>query len=324
VVILGGLGAAGLAAWLALALTRSPAPPAPSGVEFDVPRLPGPVVVASAQPTPLPAGSAEGSSLDAGDAAEQQARRIIADSRAAYAACDTYEDDGTYDMVFRGDAGFSQETEFRTVVAGPGAIRLAYRDLPTEFHDAKLTQLIASDSGVLVYNPWSDEPETVGSLSLAIGALRGVSHGLSGAVLPLLPIGVDTPDALSMHDARVVGTEEIDGTTCDVIEGERRYGPLALPARVRIWIAQDDSLIRRLSEDNVRSAEDSRKLAAVRPPMPDSIVEMSREAGVSEADIEGLRSRMEGPLSTFDTITFHPKCNEPVAPLSLRATDGSL
>jgi hypothetical protein len=255
--------------------------------------------------------------VDAGDEAEQRARRILADSRAAYAACDTYEDDGTYDIVFRGDAGFHEETEFRTVVAGPNAMRFAYRDLPTEFQPARLTQLIASDAGVLVYAPWSKEPETPRSLSAAIGALRGVSHGLTGAVLPLLPIGVDASSALSMHDARVVGSEEIDGTTCDVIEAKRGRGRPEVTEHLRIWIAQTDSLIRRFSEDLVESAEEVRQINAAR-------ARALREAGIAESDLVVVNPGEEMPMTTFSTVTFHPKCNEPVAPLSLRATDGSL
>jgi len=316
-VILGGLGAAGVAAWLALALTRSPAPIAPAGTESNVPRLPDSVVVASAVATSLPAGSAQVSALDAGDEAEQQARRIIADSRAAYAACDTYEDDGTYDSVFRGEAGFSEETEFHTAVAGPGAIRFAYRDLPTEFGHAGLAQLVASDSGVLFYDPWGNEPERMQSLDDAVGAFMGVSKGLTGSVLPLLPLGLTYKGALYVHDARVVGTEEIDGTMCDVIDAVRRYGPLRLPENVRIWIAQSDSLIRRLSADAVQSATEGRQ-------MRDLVTAELREAGVWEVLFDSMPVPSTEALSTFETTTFHPKCNEPIAPESLRATDGSL
>ena len=181
--IVGGLGVAAVGAWLVLAPARSrgsaaKGPYEPESAAQTDPTLPGPDLAA----TPA-ARTPQISSLDAGDEAEQKARRIIADSRAAYAACDTYEDDGTYDLVFRGDAGFSEETEFHTAVAGPNAIRFAYRGMPTQFGGAKLTQLVADDAGVLIYDPWSHEPLNGGSLSLAIGGLRGVSHGLQGAVL---------------------------------------------------------------------------------------------------------------------------------------------
>jgi hypothetical protein len=323
-VIVGGLGIAAVAAWfvLAPAKSRGSAPKGPSERESAGqadPTLLRPDLVAT--PT---AGSAQVSSQDAGDEAEQQARRIIADSRAAYAACDTYEDDGKYDIVFRGDAGFSDEMEFHTAVAGPGAIRFAYRDLPTEFQDARFTQLVINDAGVLDYDPGEHEPERMQSLDAALGALMGVSHGLTGAVIPLLPIGVDMPGAIDVYDARVVGAEEIDGTMCDVIDAVRRYGPFDATEHVRIWIAETDSLIRRLSEDLVQSEDDTRQLGATRAREREALDRFLREAGVSDGEIEVVHSAIETPITTFSTVTFHPRCNEPVRPGALLATDGSL
>jgi hypothetical protein len=52
-----------------------------------------------------------------------------------------------------------------------------------------------------------------------------------------------------------------------------------------------------------------------------------RDAGaeVRETDAQGpLERDVVRPLSTFETITFHPKCNDPVRPEALLATDGSL
>jgi hypothetical protein len=77
---------------------------------------------------------------DAGSMAEQQGRSILAGSRAAYAACSTYEDRGTYDNAFRDDAGFMQETEFHTLVDGPRAVRFSYRDLADRFQPDRLTE----------------------------------------------------------------------------------------------------------------------------------------------------------------------------------------
>jgi hypothetical protein len=47
-----------------------------------------------------------------------------------------------------------------------------------------------------------------------------------------------------------------------------------------------------------------------------------RDAGFSDAMIEGMLAPR--PFSTFHLTTFHPRCNEPVRPESLEATDGSL
>jgi len=227
--------------------------------------------------------------------------------------------------VFRGDAGFPQETEFHTAVAGRDSIRFAYRDRPDRFTEARFTQLIASDAGVVSYGPWGTEPKRMQSLDEAVGTLRGVSHGLTAEVLPLLPLGLSgVKNALDVAEPRISGTEEIDGTMCDVIEAVRPLASHSNPLHRRIWIAQSDSLIRRLTDDDVMTDEDTRRLNAGRPLISESIVVMMREAGVDESAIERLRAQAKKPLSTFSTVTFHPRCNEPVRPETLLATDASL
>ena len=263
---------------------------------------------------------------EAGGEAVQQARRIIADARAAYTACDTYEDDGKYDIVYRGDAGFSEETEFHTAVAGPDAIRFAYRDLPTQFGDSVFTQLVASDAGVLSFMPWQHEPERAQSLDEAVGGLMGVSHGLSRAVLPLLPIGLTGPSALDVTDPLYSGAEEIDGTMCDRIEGVERRDDGTVRVHVRLWIARDDGLIRQRSEDDVWNADDARQVQMSGEAVESTALQL-REAGLPEAAIQKIleiEHSARPPLSTFATVTYHARCNEPVSPESLRATDGSL
>jgi hypothetical protein len=194
--------------------------------------------------------------------------------------------------VFRADAGFTRTKEFRTVFAGPGAIRFAYRELPSEFNPEEFNQLVVGDAGTYSYSFHAAAPERGGSLEMAVAGMTGISGGLVIDILPLLQTGLSVPSALDMEDARVIGAEDVDGTPCDIIEAVSRP---AAPEHVRVWIAQSDSLIRRLSEDDVVPAEELRKMGS-----------------------------SDDPHSTFTTVTFHPKCNEPVAPESLRATDGSL
>ena len=50
-----------------------------------------------------------------------------------------------------------------------------------------------------------------------------------------------------------------------------------------------------------------------------------REAGVWEVlPLDSTPVPSSEPLSTFETTTFHPRCNEPVRAEALLATDGSL
>jgi len=92
---------------------------------------------------------------DAGEAARQLAAKVIAASRAAYAACGTYEDIGTYDVLFRGHPEVRTRIEFHSAFAGPRAIRFAYRGAPFDPQPARLSQLIVDDAGVRTMVPWA-------------------------------------------------------------------------------------------------------------------------------------------------------------------------
>lgn len=66
---------------------------------------------------------------DTEDMAAEEARQIIARSRAAYAACATYADEGTIDTAFRGKHQFLNQVVFRTAFAGPNAVRSCHEPL---------------------------------------------------------------------------------------------------------------------------------------------------------------------------------------------------
>jgi hypothetical protein len=324
--IVGGLGAAVVAIWLLFAQARAHRPtasaPTPSGPRASGnPEVPEP----GRAPTPLANWSAKASEADAGDQAEREGRLLLADSRAAYAACDTYEDDGVYDIAFRGDAGQHTEADFHTVFAGPNAIRFAYRDKADRFFPDTFTQIVVNDAGVQTTLPWESKPETDASLASAVGALRGVSYGLVAAVIPLLRSGVDAPSALDVSEPRLAGPEVIDGTLCDVIEAVEPRSDGTTRVHIRIWIARKDGLVRRRSGDDVWNEDDARRVMRSREEV-EAMASRLRDAGLPESVIEHVREHLQKvePLSTFSTVTYHPRCNEPIAPEALWATDGSL
>jgi hypothetical protein len=253
---------------------------------------------------------------DAEDPATVAARRILADSRAAYSACDTYEDDGTHDTAFRRDSGYSEQMAFRTAFAGPNAIRFAYSEEASEFSRATLTQLIANDGGVSILAT-GDEPDRPESVEMGVATLTGVSSGVAADVLPLLLVRTEIPGALGVHEPRAVGTDDIEGVLCDVIEGVRGREPRpdSSSPLVRMWIGHDDSLIRRITSDYLETEADRRR-------NNEELEQMASEGGMSEVERRVLRSRPE--FSTFSVTTFHPRCNEEVPAASLRPTDGSL
>jgi hypothetical protein len=256
-------------------------------------------------PSALAIASHVSEALDASDPAEHKARTILGVARAAYSACDTYEDEGTYDISFRGDAGFSKEGKFHTVFAGPNRVRFAYRQHEDVRgpHD-EFMQLIADDAGAEVTSPWRDAPEHA-TLDLAIAGLTGGAGGVPTAVVPLLPAGLNVRSALDLERPHAVGTEDVDGETCDLLEAERDH------SRIKIWISQRDFLVRRITEDGFTPA-------AELPPLPAGVLAMFAEAGHPQPHF------VQRDLSTFEVTTFHPRCNEPIAAGAFQATDGSL
>lgn len=128
------------------------------------------------------------------DLAATAARQIIARSRAAYAACTTYEDQGTVDIASRGKHPHLEQIVFRTVFAGPQAVRIANRELPGEFNGEMLTQVIVNDAGAESVGPFSDKPDNLENLEGAMSAMGGVSGGLTTDILPLLSNGPHEDD----------------------------------------------------------------------------------------------------------------------------------
>ncbi|MGH7434634.1 MAG: hypothetical protein ACRENE_03090 [Polyangiaceae bacterium] len=249
---------------------------------------------------------------DTEDMAATEARKVIARSRAAYAACDTYEDDGTIDDAFRGKRTFLDQVVFHTVFAGSNAVRLTYRQLADQYHPEKVTQLVVDDAGAKLMLPWDKRPEGNRSLKGAAVELAGVSKGLTLAILPLLSSDLlPGQTSLDLPKPELVESDNVDGETCDVIEATTRDGT----DHVRVFIGRNDSLIHRISTDTVLSADAIRTERA-------NANEVLREAGL-DVETDMLGNEPEG-LSTFEVTTFHPRCGRPVAPDALRMTDGSL
>jgi hypothetical protein len=183
--------------------------------------------------------------LDAGEPAEQKARAILAVTRAAYSACDTYEDEGTYDLS--SDGGVLQKREFHALVAGPDRVRFGYARAGQE----ELT-LVESDAGVEVTGYPSDPQHTTLEHGVVLMQYYGGFAG-PAAILPLLPIGADDrQSALDLKSPRVVGTEEMAGESCDVLEGEGDHG------HIKMWISRSDNLVRRITEDRSGEASHSK------------------------------------------------------------------
>ena len=176
---------------------------------------------------------------DAGGAAADAATRILTGSRAAYAACATYEDDGVFDIWSAG-WGFHETGTFRTVFAGPQALRFAYRQWTPPGSRAFWLQVVADDAGVRFTIGPDQRAQEAKSLNQGIAALTGVSHGLAAFVTALLPTGVRARPVLDVSDARVVTYGDLDGTTCDLIDA------MWAGYREQLWIARSDSLIRRV------------------------------------------------------------------------------
>jgi len=308
--VLAGMGAVGGAGLLVLAQACS------AGVEMPT----------SSQPV-THAAEALPALTDAGDAMAAEGRRRIAESRAAYAACKTYEDVGTYENVFRGGAEQRDAIDFHTVFAGPRAVRFAYRERAGRFQPESFTELVADASGVRTRLFENHAPQHQDSLLDGVWALQGVSRKLSAAIIPLLPSGVKHWNVLAFTGARLTGQDEVDGKSCDVVEGLMNDGVQPGGPHVQVWIAQSDSLVRRVVEDWVQNdAEMVESATDMAKHLPD-LEAIMRDAGRSDAEIAESLASLSRPrerLSTFSTTTYHPKCNQPIAPESLLSHPNSL
>lgn len=207
---------------------------------------------------------------DAGAAAADEAQSILARSRAAYAACDTYEDDGVFVETFRARWRPPETGTFRTAFAGPHAFRFMLHKVPDSV--PFWTQIVADDSGVRYWLRPGEKEHRAKSLDLGIASLLGTSDFLAVFIPALLRVDAHARTLLDVSDPRVTTYGDLDGTTCDLIDATWAS------RRIQLWIARTDSLLRRV---------------------------------VLEIDF----------LTMAD---YHPRCNQPVAPEALRATDGGL
>lgn len=250
-------------------------------------------IVVAYQPQPsAPACPCPAAAGDAGNPAPQKARTVLAVSRAAYSACRTYADEGAWDTVHGGESHHWLET-FRTAFAGPNRLRFTW---------GRGDQLIVSDAGV------SDDGVKQIEHDWALARLIRAPAGWGTSVIPLLPIGLEFEDGtstLDLDDPRAVGIENVDGETCDVVEGlrprERDEG--RSHRQVKMWISQRDHLVRRFTEDFFMPAAEVRVMNE----------RLIREGAMKPRLDDAGRSKSEDDLSSFEVVIFHPRCNEPIA-----------
>jgi hypothetical protein len=271
---------------------------------------------------------------DAGEVAFQEATKILAGSRAAYAACRTYEDTGTHDSLDRADPHDREIIDFHTVFAGPHALRFAYRWRSSR-QQGDLTQLFADATGFrsIIMDYGHTRPDQDDSLGGALGAQRGTSRGLTTAIIPLLTFADGMESDLDLvQDARWMGEEDVGGTACDAIEGSEHLGTRPVATHIKVWIARSDALIRQVTRDLVETeayrAWSETMMAHAWASREATMRAFLRDAGRSDAEIESTVEDWRMPRfplrSPFTTITYHPRCNQPISPEALRATDGGL
>ncbi len=171
--------------------------------------------------------------------------------------------------------------------------------------------------------PWSKQPEEAASLMMGLAGLTGMSHGVIVAILPLVLRGIPVPTPLDVLDARVTGEGEVDGVACDRVKRTRKFNGGIVGPHIQLWSGRTDSLIRRVVEDNVDTeANRAARQKAIEQDLP-HLEARFRDAGHSDADIAAMLAPLHEhiPVSTYSTATYHPRCNQPVAPEALRAKD---
>jgi len=130
---------------------------------------------------------------------------------AAYSACTRYEDEGTVD----GPLG---RHWFRTQFERSAALTFDFGEWDG---DKERRQFLLSH-GPLATSLWCARDgaiEDYDDLGLAVAALTGVTSGVAHTVPPLLIAELRGRTLRHLTDLRLIGTEDVAGETCRVIEG---------------------------------------------------------------------------------------------------------
>ncbi len=180
------------------------------------------------------------------------AQALLQQSRSAYAAVNTYRDQGTvrYSVL-----GSTHEVRFETAFVRPDRLRFEWikaHPFPP-LRSMTTRTVIWSDSGAAFW--WQRDyferasQSRLESLRLAVAGATGVSSGAAHTIATLLLPDLWGADkfgdsVLNLRDAKHVGEGVVDAVPCERVAGiDWRNEP------VELWIGRDDHLIRRIQSE---------------------------------------------------------------------------
>ncbi len=206
---------------------------------------------------------------------------VLAQSRAAYAALQSYADSGT---VADEAAGFTDRSSFRVLFTRtPSNLLVDYRAVESEY---KAGNRIPLDSRIVLWmqdgemQSWyskTDEHETYApDGGQQVDALKAASYG-TGGVSVLLPSHLYSKSGMqsavhATEEAEADGFETIDGRRCYRVLGIERWRyPSGRETGVRpiaLWIDAETFLLRKVVEDTPKGmprGSISRRITTIHP-----------------------------------------------------------
>jgi hypothetical protein len=259
---------------------------------------------------------------------------ILARTRAVYATCQTYRDEGS--VVTR--------VEPLTPAHGPSTSRKPFATWfvrPERFRFEYASETIGPpdewDRMVILWNQegvrstWTiQEGVSVhDSVHAAIGCATGVSAGTAYTVPTLLVPGGTGRDPLDAREVEYVGRRDLEGRECLLLRRMDRTGSKTL------WIGCADHLLHRIEEEKVFDEQVLRELQAHSQayhrslPSEERMLEEGRESDGSRPfrmrSVTSYRPVIDGPIDArpFESLRSLVVVPELPAPV-LRPTDASV
>jgi outer membrane lipoprotein-sorting protein len=180
-------------------------------------------------------------------ASADDAATVLARSRSAYAALESYQDTGAVKV------GGEAERTFATAFVRPDHFRFEWA-VPQPFllpFATRTRYAIYSDgvSSHLWLNIDSGKDDVESSLAAAVAGGASLSRGAAPHIATLLIPDLRKSDpsgssVLALADANEVGVEPVDGIACDHLAGTTADADGPRPTQ--LWIGQQDHLVRRI------------------------------------------------------------------------------
>ncbi len=193
-------------------------------------------------------------------AANEAARKFLAEVARTYASCRSYRDEGIVETVYVKEGGDqTRRLSFSTRFVRPDRFRFEYGHHDSDQYAPACIIWQKRDR----VRDWqvSLKPQAVGELSFAIAGATGVSSGSAHTIPCLLIPNVCLTLGLSeLDDIALAGEETLDGTVCVKLKGNKSN-----LTRITLWVERESRLVRKIVEESQFAAFRTRETTTYRP-----------------------------------------------------------